>query len=116
MTRSTTGRIRPLRTGFIVLFTSLLTACTWVQLTEAGETVSVLTSPAGASCSRVGTVTSRTKASVAGASRDSEKQRTELDTLARNEAALLGANAVRAEGTPIAGRLVYIAYRCDDAS
>ena len=117
MIRSTTRpAIRTIRMLLIAgALTGTLAGCTWVQLTEAGETVTVLTQPAGADCTRIGTVTARTKASVAGASRNDEKMMTELDTLARNEAAMLGANAVRAEGTPIAGRLGYIAYRCTDA-
>ncbi len=92
--------------------TTLLSACTWVRVTPEGENVRLLTQRQAADCTRVGTTTSVTTDRVLFFPRGSEKVQTELVDLARNEAGLMGGNAVVAESTVDDARQQFIVYRC----
>ena len=94
------------------VLTGMLGACTWVKTTPEGESVRVAAADAVGACERKGKVTVSVKNRVSGVERKPTKVETELATLARNEAALLGGDTVVAE-TPVAdGRQVYGVYRC----
>ncbi len=91
---------------------SLLSACTWVKLTEEGETVTVVTA-VPSSCKRLGSTTSSTKADIASFDRKSKKVATELQTLARNSAAKMGGDTISAEGEVSEnGEQTFGIYRC----
>lgn len=96
----------------LLLLGSLLTACTWVEPTPQGEQVRIVPQDRVADCRRVGELSTLTKAEVAGVSRNAEKVREELDTLARNEAADMGADTIVVSGPVREGRRSYVAYRC----
>jgi hypothetical protein len=87
-------------------------ACTWVALTEEGADVQVRTPEQVKGCERKNRVNTAVTYKVGGMLRSEEKVREELRTLARNEAARLGGNAVVAETEPTDGRQVFVVYRC----
>ncbi|WP_157976604.1 DUF4156 domain-containing protein [Parahaliea mediterranea] len=89
-----------------------LAACTWVDLSKEGKTVTVV-SKVPTSCKRLGSTTSATRSSVASIDRNSEKVAAELSTLARNAAARMGADTISAEsGINAKGEQVFGVYRC----
>ena len=89
-----------------------LHACTWVKTTPGGEAVRVAQASEVGDCVRKGEVNVSLKSRVGGFERKPGKVATELATLARNEAATMGANAVVAE-TPVKdGRQQFGAYQC----
>lgn len=99
-----------LRATLLATLVAVLGGCTWVSLTPQGEGVRVLES-AEAGCAKVGQVSSNTT-DVVVFRRNQEKVAKELRTLARNEAADLGGNAILATGEPSAGRQSFDVYRC----
>lgn len=89
------------------------TACTWVHMAPGAQAVRVLgagAAPAG--CTARGDVTVSVRATVALYERNPLRVREELETLARNEAPGLGANAVQPLGEPREGEQVFRAYAC----
>lgn len=91
---------------------SLLSACTWVKVSAEGESVKLLTVAQAASCERVGATTSQALGKVGFVKRRETKLATELQTLARNEAAEMGGNAIVADGEIEEGRQRFVIYRC----
>ena len=100
--------------GFAVALFLLpvLSACTWVPLTDEGAHVQLRTLEQARGCERKSRVTVSVKDTVGGIARNEDKVRGELETLARNEAARAGGNAVAAETEPTDGRQVFVIYRC----
>lgn len=103
------NRIRLFSICLIALY---VTACTWVDVSEQGEKVRVMSSADVASCKRVGKTTVRTTTGLAGLDRYEDKVQAELNALARNSAVDLGGDTVVPVGTPEAGRQVFEVYRC----
>ena len=89
-----------------------LNACTWVQLTSAGEQVEVRSETQVANCERVGRASSTTMDRLILVDRSSQRQQEELFTLARNEAANMGGNAIVATNNVSNGRQQFDVYRC----
>jgi len=101
------------KTGFAcVLLLPVLSACTWVPLTDEGARVQLRTLDQARACEQKSRVTVSVKDKVAGMARNEDKMRGELETLARNEAARVGGNAVAAESEPTDGRQVFLIYHC----
>ena len=96
-----------------VMCSALMSGCTWVKLSEGGETVTVVAAADG-SCKKLGSTLSTTKADIASIDRGASKVATELETLARNAAAEMGGNTISPE-TEVsqAGSRRYGIYRCD---
>lgn len=92
----------------IALF--LLTSCTWVRLSAAGENVAVLTATEVANCTRTGTTTVSVRDKVV-LERDADKVALELRTLARNRAADRGDAIVPATRVDD-GEQTFTIYRC----
>jgi len=91
----------------------LLSACTWVQMAPEAGGVRVLTPGAApADCEKRGEVTVSVKDSVAFYERNALRVRDELETMARNEAPGIQANAVQPLGDPTDGAQRFAAYRC----
>ena len=96
-------------TGSLLL---ALAGCTWVDLTSEGETVTVVSAVPG-SCKRLGSTTSTTRADIASIDRDDRKVSAELATLARNSAARMGADTIKAESKiSDRGEQTFGVYRC----
>jgi hypothetical protein len=66
-----------------------------------------------ARCDRIGVISSKTKDSI-GWDRNRNKVREEIETLARNEAAALGANTLVPIGEPEEGAQTFHAFVCQD--
>ena len=100
-------------TGFaLALLLPVLSACTWVPLSDAGARVQLRSLDQARACEQKSRVTVSVKDKVAGLTRNEDKMRGELETLARNEAARVGGNAVVAESEPTDGRQVFLIYHC----
>ena len=96
-----------------VLFLSLaLSSCTWVRVTPDGQGVQLLRQNQVEACQRIGTTTSTTTSRVVIIPRGSETVQTELVDLARNEAGLMGGNAIVPDGAVVDGRQRFIVYDC----
>jgi len=91
---------------------ALITACTWVQLTEEGSGVQLASVSDVSNCSRVGTTTSTTTSRLLVVQRGGEQVQGELVTLARNEAGLMGGNTIVADSTIEGGRQSFTVYNC----
>lgn len=89
-----------------------LSACTWVPLEPQANSVKVLPAGGGASCQSLGEVSVTVKDKVAFYQRDAIKVRDELETLARNEALRLKANAIAPLDQPTDGAQRFSALRC----
>ncbi len=91
---------------------ALLSACTWVKISPKGETVRLVQSQrAVESCQRLGKVNAKVVSRVV-IERDEEKVATELATLARNEAGMLGGDTIVPISEIYDGRRVFAVYRC----
>ena len=95
----------------LMLLIASLTACNWVQLTQEGAGVRVATLAEMGNCTRIGTTNSSTTSRVI-VQRGGERVQNELVTLARNEAGLMGGNAIVASSTIQDGRQSFVVYRC----
>ena len=88
--------------------------CTWVRLTDEGGNVRILRASAVADCQKISTVSSKTADRVVIFARSDRKVREELESLARNEAADSGGNAIVPIGAIGNGRQSFDVYRCQD--
>lgn len=95
-----------------VVLALLAPACTWAPLRSGGEAVAVVGEKAD--CVEVGQSTARTRARIGPFRRNAAKVRTELETLARNEAGNLGGDAILAIGAPVDGEQRFLVLRCAD--
>lgn len=106
-----------LRLALLALPALLLGACTWVKMEPGGTRVRVLALDAPtAGCARLGEVGVSVKDRVAFYQRNDLKVRDELETMARNEAVSLGADAIQPLEEPVAGEQRFIALRCGAAA
>lgn len=88
-------------------------ACTWVPLEQGGKQIRV--APMSESMSRCkfkGDITTAVTNRLVGVERNAIKVADELETLARNEAAGLGANVLLPKSEVIAGEQRFAAYLC----
>jgi len=103
-----------LRVVAVLLVLALGSACQWVKLSPEGEAVRVGNAAEVASCKKLGEVSGRTTVTVGPAARNEAKIATEIETLARNEAATLnGANVIVPLGPVDWDHRDYAAYRCE---
>jgi len=93
---------------------TLLNACTWVQLSSAGEGVEIRTATQVANCERLGVASSTTMDRLLVVDRNNERQQEELYILARNEAGSMGGNAVVPVTNVTNGRQRFEVYSCPD--
>ena len=90
----------------------LMAGCTWVDLTQQGEKVRVLSADEVTKCEKRGETTVSLLVKLAGIERDKEKAQQELNTLARNSAATLEGDTV-VPITPVEnGQQTFAVYRC----
>jgi len=99
---------RPLHLTLPVL---LLSACSFVQLTDAGAGVAQFGAGDAANCEEKGVVSTQTRDKVL-INRSADAVQEELTVLARNAAARLGANAIVPIGEPEDGTQRFRAYLC----
>jgi hypothetical protein len=101
--------------GGLILLAIVLPAvgCTWVPLTVEGQNVRVLDATDVAGCQKIGTTTAKTADRVVVFARTDRKVHEELASLARNQAAEMGGDALVATGSPAEGRQSFDVYRCE---
>ena len=101
-------------TSAVIMYTiTVLTlGCTWVPLTDEGENVRIRQASAAADCQKIATVSAKTADRVVIFARSDRKVREELESLARNEAADKGGNAIVPIGTMANGRQSFDVFRC----
>src|SRR5688572_18059805 len=88
----------------------LLTSCTYVRLTPAGQNVAILQPNEVTACTSVGTTTVEVLDKII-VNRKFEKVEEELRILARNRAATRG-DALVAAGPMVRGEQTFNVYRC----
>ena len=94
----------------VIAFSS---GCTWVALEDSGKRVRVVGSAAEVEgCESKGEITTSVRDKVAFVSRDPAKVNDEIEALARNQAAELGADTVRGVGEMDNGSKRFDAFRC----
>jgi hypothetical protein len=100
--------------SIVVVLTLLATsACTWVKLEKNGAIVRVAGAQETlAGCTFKGDITTTVSNRIVGVERNSIKVADELETLARNEAAALGANVIKPKGPAVAGEQSFTAHLC----
>lgn len=103
-----------LLTSIVPVLLATSACAPWVKLTEGGADVRNVSRQVAANCTRVGRVSAVTRQDIVGVGRNDERVQAELLTMARNEAAALGANAVVANSEIIDGKQTFDALRCDD--
>ena len=90
----------------------ILSACSWVNVSDKGGKVRVLSAEEVAGCERVGKTTVSTAGKIGALERYPEKIQEELNILARNSAPDIGGDTVVAIDEPVEGRQVFEVYRC----
>ena len=96
--------------GFLVML--IVSACTWVKLTPAGEKVSVTSADKVDGCKKLGKTRAMLKDTIAGIKRDSDKVRNEMETLARNSAAEMSGDSIVPVSEIEDGKQVFDVYSC----
>ncbi len=96
----------------VVVGSAVLASCTWVEPDAAGSNVRVAYKEDLARCAKRGEVNVSVKDRVWFYDRNALKVRDELESLARNEAARIGADTVQATNEPREGVQDFAAYRC----
>lgn len=98
---------------FVAATTLVLGACTWVKMEPDGARVRVLAADAITDgCTTRGEIGVSVKDKVGLYRRNDLKVRDELETMARNEAVGLSADAIKPLDEPYAGEQRFAAYRC----
>ena len=97
----------------VLILACLAASCTWVEPDVRGSGVQVAYGDRDlGACRKLGEVTVSVKHEIAGIDRSEMKVRDELESLARNEAATLGATHVQAVTEPAGGEQRFFAYSC----
>jgi hypothetical protein len=96
-----------------VLAVVLLTACTWVKPTDAGQDVRVASYDQVDQCKKIGRTTVSVLDEVAYVSRSEDSVAEELKTLARNSGASMGGNTVVAAGAVSKGEQSFDVFQCE---
>lgn len=104
--------MKAFRLACVATTLAVASACTWVEPTSGGKSVTVAKPEHVATCQRLGQTNTTTKARVGFIVRNREKVATELATLARNDAAAMGGDTVVAQNAPMDGTQSFAIYRC----
>ena len=99
----------PAATGAVLLS---LSACTWVKPTMSAENVRVAYDGNVSGCRQAGDISVSVADKVAFYHRSDLKVRDELETLARNQAAEMPADTIKAASEPHDGAQNFTAYVC----
>ena len=102
-----TSKIAIILTSFLIV-----SACTWVDLKLDAENVRIATMEELAGCHKMGSSTVSVKADIASFARNTEKVRSELETLARNNAVDIGGNVVVPVSDINKGSQSFVIYTC----
>lgn len=106
------------RSLLTLLLTTPLVACSWgIKLDSGGEKVrTAWNEDVGAGCKDMGKITVSVLDHVGPVNRRDLRVRDELEVMARNEAARMGADTVQPVGDPQDGEQAWRAFHCGPAS
>lgn len=105
------------RGSVIMVAIALLSGCSWgIKLDSGGGKVRTAWNGDVAGCKDMGKVTVSVLDHVGPVNRRDLKVRDELEVMARNEAAGMGADTIRPDGDPVDGEQRWIAYHCGAAA
>lgn len=93
-------------------FATMLQACTWVKPTVSAENVRVAYDGNISGCRDAGAIAVSVTDKIAFYHRSGLKVRDELETLARNQAAGIPADTIKAKDEPMDGEQNFEAYVC----
>ncbi|MEX0962921.1 MAG: DUF4156 domain-containing protein [Pseudohongiellaceae bacterium] len=96
----------------LILTLSGLISCTWVKVSKEGEGMTVATLNEVATCRVMGTTVVALRDRIWRIKRNPEKVRLELETLARNRAAVLNGDTIVPIGPITEGEREYRVYLC----
>jgi Domain of unknown function (DUF4156) len=97
----------------VILLSGLMSACTWVKPTPQANNVHVVGQSNIGGCERLGWVEVAVRSELLfDIQRSPAKVKTELETLARNQAAKRGADSVMATSDVQNGKQLFDIYRC----
>lgn len=96
----------------VLLAASLLPACTWVDLKPQAEKVRILAAQEVGRCREVGRVSANTKDKIGFIARSRDSVQEEVNFLARNNAADMGADTLVPAGPLVDGEQAFKVYRC----
>ena len=97
---------------YIAVAAALGLACAWVKLTPGGEAVRVADESQVRGCETKGRTHAQTTDRVAIFARGEQRIQQELESLARNEAALMGGDAIVPASGIERGRQTFDVYNC----
>ncbi|MEE8581694.1 MAG: DUF4156 domain-containing protein [Myxococcota bacterium] len=103
---------KTLRCSALLVLASLHLGCTWVALVPEAEGVRVLEARQADQCTSLGTTTSSVLTKAGPFDRSPSKVRGELETVARNEAARMGGDAIVPVAAVENGKRTFAVYRC----
>ena len=103
---------RSARGGLVLCAGLALAGCSWVSLSEGGKAVRVAEPKGVSGCQTKGHATAQTRDKLWIFARREPSIREELESLARNEAAQMGGDAITAAGPIERGRQTFDVYRC----
>ncbi len=96
----------------IATLITLLSGCTWVQLTSEGQGVRLASTSEVTSCTRIGRAYAQTLSGVSVVERGGQRLQDELLTLGRNEAGRMGGNTIVPETVIDEGQQSFGVYSC----
>ncbi|WP_187408535.1 DUF4156 domain-containing protein [Saccharophagus sp. K07] len=96
----------------LALAAAVSTGCTWVKPSAKSHEVALLTQDRVVNCVKKGVTTSKTLSKIVIIPRSNDKMFSELVMLAKNEAVVLGGDAIVAEGVMSEGSQTFGVYRC----
>ncbi|KGI79095.1 DUF4156 domain-containing protein [Oleiagrimonas soli] len=101
----------------LAVLTLTVAGCTWgIKLNEGGKKVHTAWTQDVSQCKQLGRVTVSVMDRVGPIDRNDIKVRDELEVMARNEAASMGADTVKPLGEPLDGEQAWGAYQCGQAA
>ena len=99
--------------GAVMLLSIIsISACTWVKPTPDSDMVRVAPLDRVTDCKKLGSVKTHTKDKISVVNRKAEKVGTELETIARIDAAEMGADTIVATTKVVDGQQSFDVYKC----
>ncbi len=105
-------RIRTTQYLIMILIVALFSGCTWVKKTPEAAKIRIVPADRVGDCTSLGGITTSTVNNISMINRSTEKVKSEIETLAQQEAADMGADTIVATSGIVEGRQSFAAYRC----
>ncbi|MDH5445386.1 MAG: DUF4156 domain-containing protein [Gammaproteobacteria bacterium] len=98
----------------LTLVSLLVISCNWVEISEEGKAIRIVTMKEVSNCKRLGKIYAQSKSQIAGFDRNDKTIQRELEKLARNTAASsdMGGDTLVAISPIEKGRQSFAFYKC----